>query len=95
MAILKKVKIYSLARMYSIISAFMGFIFGLLNILLFLVSKNDSTNLGVTPSYGYGGIILFPLIYGITGFIFGAFSAYLYNLVSRHIGGIEFEIDKK
>jgi hypothetical protein len=95
MALLKKVKIYSVARIYAVMSAFIGLILGLLNMALFLLSKNEGEALGITPLYGYGGLVLFPLVYGISGFVFGASSAYLYNLVSKYIGGIEFEIDKK
>ena len=37
--------------------------------------------------------ILFPVIYAVFGFIGGVVGAWLYNLIARWVGGIEFEVD--
>jgi len=37
--------------------------------------------------------ILFPILYGVMGFIFGVVSAAIYNLVAQWIGGIEVEVE--
>jgi hypothetical protein len=39
-----------------------------------------------------GSIILFPLFYGILGFIGGLIMAGLYNLLAGFVGGIEVEL---
>ena len=33
-----------------------------------------------------------PLLYGVVGFLLGAFAAWIYNLVAGRIGGIEIEL---
>jgi len=42
------------------------------------------------PKPGFGFLILFPFIYLIFGFIFTALGAWVYNLVAKWIGGIEY-----
>jgi len=37
--------------------------------------------------------LLFPIFYGVMGFIFGVISAAIYNLVAQWIGGIEVEVE--
>jgi ABC-type Co2+ transport system permease subunit len=37
--------------------------------------------------------ILLPVIYVVLGFIVGAFTAFIYNVVSEWIGGMEMEFD--
>jgi hypothetical protein len=39
--------------------------------------------------FGVGAILLLPVLYGVAGFISGAITALLYNLVAATIGGIE------
>lgn len=41
---------------------------------------------------GIGAIILFPIFYGVIGFIGGVILAAFYNVVARMMGGIEVEI---
>ncbi|MFY9676872.1 MAG: hypothetical protein WCB53_11665 [Terriglobales bacterium] len=36
--------------------------------------------------------ILAPFFYGAVGFVMGAFTAWIYNLVARQIGGIRLEL---
>jgi uncharacterized membrane protein YdcZ (DUF606 family) len=33
-----------------------------------------------------------PVIYGLLGFLFGALSAWLYNVTAKHVGGIRLEL---
>jgi len=37
--------------------------------------------------------LLFPIFYGVMGFIFGVISAAIYNLAAHWIGGIEVEVE--
>ena len=36
--------------------------------------------------------ILAPFLYGVMGFVMGAFTGWVYNLVARQIGGIRLEL---
>jgi hypothetical protein len=37
--------------------------------------------------------LLFPIFYGVMGFIFGVVTAAIYNLVAQWIGGLEVEVE--
>ena len=44
---------------------------------------------------GVGFMILLPVFYAVMGFVFGALSAFVYNLLAKWIGGLEFEFETK
>ena len=101
MTIIHKINILSLAKIYSLLMAIMGFIVGLLFSLLRIMAPSLYTNssLGMPAlaysSLGLMSLIFFPVIYGIMGFIIGALTAVLYNFVAKFVGGLEIEINKK
>ena len=79
----------------------MGTIYGCLGLIflpLFLLADFGSLLLGRQNSQPLAGIamlfiaLLLPIVYGAMGFIMGAFSAWLYNLTARWIGGIQLEL---
>lgn len=41
--------------------------------------------------FGVGAIIIFPILYGALGFIFGLILGGLYNLLAGVVGGVEIE----
>ena len=42
---------------------------------------------------GMGFILLLPILYALMGFVFGVISAWIYNLLAKWIGGLEFEFE--
>jgi len=92
---LKKINAFSLARIYALIMGAMGLVIGIFYAALFFLGGEEASALGINNLYILGGIILFPILYGVLGFIAGGATAYLYNYLSKLVGGIEFEIDKK
>jgi hypothetical protein len=44
-------------------------------------------------AFGVGMAIMMPILYGIMGFLMGALGAFIYNVISKWIGGIEVEIE--
>ena len=44
--------------------------------------------------FGWIGIIIFPIFYGVLGFLTGAVGAWVYNLLAKWIGGVELELTK-
>ena len=49
------------------------------------------------PDQSFGGVglaLIFPVIYGVIGFIFTAIGCLFYNLVAGWVGGIEIEVDQ-
>jgi hypothetical protein len=45
---------------------------------------------GPTPPFFNGMFILMPIFYAVFGFVFTAVGAWLYNVMYKYIGGIEF-----
>lgn len=63
-------------------------------LLLGAFSSSDAMmGAGVGIGVGLGALIGAPLIYGAMGFIAGALSAFIYNLISKLTGGLEFTIE--
>jgi hypothetical protein len=48
--------------------------------------------MGLGPAVGILGIIIFPIVYGISGFIAGYVFAWLYNWIAKKFGGIKLDI---
>lgn len=44
---------------------------------------------------GIGFMVLLPVVYAAMGFVFGALSAWIYNLLVKWIGGLELEFEAK
>ncbi len=56
-------------------------------VLFFLMSLVSPAN---RPPYGLVFIVLAPFIYALLGFVFTFILAWVYNLVAKVVGGIEF-----
>jgi hypothetical protein len=78
----------------------MGAIYGSLALIfvpLFLLAGLGSLLAG-NRSGAFSGIaaiclaILAPILYGIMGFVMGAFSAWVYNFFAKRIGGLRLEL---
>jgi hypothetical protein len=70
--------------------------FGLFMALLFLLIGSlfaHGQAAGLFGAMGIGAIIIFPIMYGVIGFIAGAIGGALYNLVAGVVGGIEIEVE--
>ena len=97
--ILRRIGVWSTAKIVGTVHAVFGLITGLLFAAISMVgagiaaaSEDPSGLLG--PLFGVGAIIFFPLLYGCMGVLFGALSAALYNLFSGMVGGIELELQQ-
>ena len=100
--IIRRVGVWSAARLYGGICAVMGLVFGAIFALASMLggmagamsepgSGFASGGLGIL--FGAGAIILLPLFYGVLGLIGGAIGAALYNLFAGMFGGIELETE--
>jgi hypothetical protein len=73
--------------------------FGILAALFFIAFGSMFAGLaghnggGAMMGGGLIGLILFPIMYGIIGFICGAIGAALYNLIAGIVGGIEIDVE--
>ena len=97
--VLKSVGVMSCGKiggtLYGLMGVFLGGIFALVATLGLALGQGSSS--GAAPAwlgafFGVGSIILFPIIYGIMGFVGGLITAVLYNLLAGFVGGIEMEL---
>lgn len=100
--IIKKVGVLSLA----INSAVIGAIGGLIAALFFLLfgsafmamMQSAASQVGDAPNaaalgagFGMFGLVVFPIMYAVFGFIGGAIYALIFNLAARLTGGLQLE----
>jgi hypothetical protein len=94
--VIRKVGVWSAARIYGALSATMGLLFGLclaaLSSIGFGMANNDAPA-WLGPVFGIGGIILLPLFYGAMGIVMGAISAALYNIFASAVGGLSVDVE--
>ena len=88
----KRIGVLSLAKILGLLYAIFGLIVGALFAVLSLFGLNtEETGL----FFGSASIIIiFPILYGIMGFIGGLITAFFYNLIAGKIGGLEVELTK-
>jgi hypothetical protein len=100
----KRIGMFSFAKLQAVIMAIVGLIAGILYsfgglIYDALVSYGWVTSAS-TPGLGYGTALAFgaligmPIIFAIFGFIIGLVGAFLYNLFARWFGGIEIDFEQ-
>jgi len=99
--IIRRVGVWSVARLYGGISASIGVLIGACFALAALVggmasALGDSGIRGgaIGAMFGVGAIIFLPIVYGIFGLAGGALGAALYNLFAGMFGGIEVEVEQ-
>jgi hypothetical protein len=98
---IKKVGVLSLAKVQGLLGAIMGLIVGILFGLMFglmglTAGSGEEAAFGLLFGAGFGilGLIMFPIIYGVLGFISGLILASLYNIVASWVGGLEIELEE-
>jgi hypothetical protein len=47
---------------------------------------------GIGAIIGVAAIVVFPIFYGVLGFVFTLFAAWLYNFAAGFVGGIELDV---
>ena len=92
---IKRIGVLSCGKLFGALYALMGLVFGVLMALVsFAGAAFNSSGLGVFGIFfGVGAIIMFPVFYGVLGFIFASLTALAYNVVASWIGGIEVETE--
>lgn len=98
----KRVGVFSYAKITAVTCAAFGLIFGIIYGLIFMVfgaalmagAGRDGAGAGA------GGIVVgllmmigIPIFYGVIGFIFGIIGALIYNIAAGFVGGIELELE--
>ncbi len=99
-SVIRRVGVLSVAKLQGALYALIGLIFGAVFALISLfgtalgsaMSGGSNSNPLFGAFFGVGAIILFPILYGVLGFVGGLLVAALYNLVAGIVGGVEVEL---
>ena len=96
---IKKIGVFSLAKIEAVLGAVIGFTVGLIWAIIALAVGGFSRMAGSpmrTGGLGLGvaAIALLPILYAVIGFVGGALVAFLYNVIAGWIGGIEVELEE-
>ncbi len=87
----KRIGVLSLAKILGLLYTIFGLILGasLAVVSLFGLSADESVLF-----FGSASIIIFPILYGVMGFIGGLITGFFYNFIAGKIGGLEVELTK-
>lgn len=83
MTVIKVIGVLSVAKIVGVIAALVGLVFG----IPFAVVAYFTG-----PAWQLVTAVALPLLYGAVGFVGGALYAWLYNVVSGWVGGIEVDL---
>ena len=90
---LRSVDVMSCAKVMGAIYGCLGLIFLPLLVLVGIGSLVFGRGSAAFPGIAMLFLaVLAPIFYGVMGFVMGAISAWVYNLVSRRIGGLQLEL---
>ena len=90
---IKRIDGRSLSRVLGVMYAILGFIGGAIFALAAIAGSIGAMAGwgGFGPLFGVGAIVVFPILYGLIGWIAGWIVAWLYNWVAGRFGGIVLE----
>ncbi len=98
--VVKRVGVWSVARIYGALLAAMGLLFGLLIALVSLAGAGFMSQAEmsgapnwIAPMFGVGAIVVLPICYGLMGIVVGAITAVLYNIFAGIVGGVILEAE--
>jgi hypothetical protein len=96
--VIRRVGVWSVARMYGALSAGMGLLFGLILAVLSAVGMSFAQGEQDVPPFlagifGVGAIVILPIFYGVMGICAGAIGAFLYNLLAGVVGGVTVDVE--
>lgn len=98
----KRVGVFSYAKITSVTMAAFGLIFGVIYGLIFMVvggalmagGGRDAGAAGASSLViGLVMMVAIPVFYAILGFLAGALGGLVYNVAARFVGGIELELE--
>ncbi|HVG39792.1 MAG TPA: hypothetical protein VM870_10915 [Pyrinomonadaceae bacterium] len=99
---IRRVGIFSFAKLQGIVGAVLGLIIGIIYGLIMMLfgavmmtSKAEGSGFGALGGVVVGLIMIvaFPILYGAFGFIGGLIGGAVYNLAAGFVGGLEMELE--
>lgn len=89
---LTRIDVMSTAKIYALMMAVFGLLLGAMLAIMNYFLPTAAIEPEATYKLGWSAIVIFPIIYGLMGFLSGALMAWLYNLLAAKMGGIKLEI---
>ena len=94
--VIRRVGVWSVARLYGALSAAMGLLIGLIiavaSTIGMTMAEGDEPPF-LAGIFGAGAVVILPLFYGCLGLVAGAIGAALYNLLAGMMGGVVIETE--
>jgi hypothetical protein len=93
--IIKRVGPLSFARLSGALYAFIGLIIGGIFSMIALAggfASETSGSAAIAAGIGVAAIVVFPILYGLMGFVATLIGAWLYNVVAGIVGGVELDV---
>jgi len=90
----KKLKVLSFAKFQAILFALIGIVAGVLYSFGGAIYDVFTIGLNFGSVLAFLALIGMPIVFAAFGFIIGIIEAFLYNLISRWIGGFELNFEK-
>ena len=92
--IIKRIDPMSCAKITGVLYAILGLIGGAFVSLFAMVGATFSpSSSGMGVLFGVGAIIVFPIFYGVIGFLSSLIGAWLYNVLAGMVGGVRIEVE--
>lgn len=92
--VIRRIGVWSAARMYGVIMAVVGLLIGLGFAVISTIAgatAGDDMPVWAAGMFGVGAIIFMPIMYGVLGVVSGAIGAVIYNVFAGMVGGLEIE----
>jgi hypothetical protein len=94
--IIKRIAPLSCAKITGTLYALLGLILGAVFSLISLAggfSSGLNAGMGIGALVGTAAIVVFPIFYGLIGFITTLIGAWLYNVLAGMVGGIQMDLE--
>lgn len=93
--IIKRIGPLSFAKLSAVLYAVMGLVVGGVFSLVGLAggfASEAAGAAGMGAVIGVAAIVVFPIFYGLMGFVITLFAAWLYNFAAEFVGGVEIDV---
>ena len=99
--VIRRVGVMSMAKLMGVLYGGLGLLIGAAFALISIVGggamlagggEEGALGGGMMMGMGVAMIVIAPVFYGLTGFLAGALTGWLYNLAAGWVGGIEVDI---
>jgi len=87
--VLNRIGPLSAATVVAVLYAIFGLVMGAF-LSIAAVFRADAG--GVAAMWGVAAVVIFPVLYGVLGFLVTLLTTWLYNVVAGAVGGIEFDL---